>query len=97
MCLPCICYQDCDLLENELCQLEYALAKKHQLIGRQIEMLECVNLPAVDSPENEGCLQLGMPQPDPVKKGANQQFVVLSFFMIVVKLFLCIFLYIDAV
>jgi len=61
-----ICRQDCELLENELCQLEYALAKKHPLIGRQIEMPECMNLPAVGSPDSEDCLQLGMPQPEPV-------------------------------
>ncbi|XP_046670353.1 tyrosine-protein kinase transmembrane receptor Ror-like isoform X1 [Homalodisca vitripennis] len=63
-----ICRQDCDLLENELCQLEYALAKKHPLIGRQLEMPECTNLPAIGSPGSEDCLQLGMPQPEPVNK-----------------------------
>lgn len=65
------CLQDCDLLENELCQLEYALAKRHPLIGGRLEMPECMNLPAIGSDGNQDCLQLGMPHPEPVNKGRN--------------------------
>ncbi|XP_075228843.1 tyrosine-protein kinase transmembrane receptor Ror-like isoform X2 [Lycorma delicatula] len=61
-----VCREDCELLENELCKMEYAIAKRHPLIGQQFEMAECSKLPEIDSPENEGCIQLGMPQPDPI-------------------------------
>lgn len=58
--------QDCELLENEVCKLEYAIAKRHPLIGQQFETAECSKLPEIGSVESEGCLKLGMPEPDPV-------------------------------
>lgn len=63
-----ICRQDCEILENELCQVEYAIAKRHPLIGQQLEMVECERLAEVNSVENQGCLQLGIPQPEPVNQ-----------------------------
>ena len=49
--------------------MEYAIAKRHPLIGQQLEMVECERLPEVNSFGNEGCLKLGIPQPEPVNKG----------------------------
>lgn len=54
-----ICRRDCELLEEKVCPLEYALAKRNPLV-RQI-MEECSELPLTGSPEDEGCLSLNIP------------------------------------
>ncbi|RVE46142.1 hypothetical protein evm_009216 [Chilo suppressalis] len=51
-----VCKQDCEILENELCQTEYAIAKRHPHIGRQLTLEECHNLPE-DDPD---CLKIGI-------------------------------------
>ncbi|XP_073974043.1 tyrosine-protein kinase transmembrane receptor Ror-like isoform X2 [Rhodnius prolixus] len=61
-----ICRKDCEFLENELCRKEYAIAKRHPLIGRQLEMPVCVELPNY---YYDDCLTLDLPQPDPVVPG----------------------------
>ena len=40
-----ICRDDCELLENELCQKEYAIAKRHPTIGQKLPLEECYDLP----------------------------------------------------
>lgn len=60
-----ICRNECELLENELCQKEYAIAKRHPTIGQMLPLEECYDLPdntdcskmgiAIDSDENEMC------------------------------------------
>ncbi|XP_052860057.1 tyrosine-protein kinase transmembrane receptor Ror [Anopheles cruzii] len=40
-----ICRNDCELLENELCQQEYAIAKRHPTIGQKLPLEECDDLP----------------------------------------------------
>ncbi|XP_058831666.1 tyrosine-protein kinase transmembrane receptor Ror [Topomyia yanbarensis] len=40
-----ICRNDCELLENELCQKEYAIAKRHPTIGQKLPLEECDDLP----------------------------------------------------
>lgn len=40
-----ICRDECELLENELCQKEYAIAKRHPVIGRKLPLEECLGLP----------------------------------------------------
>lgn len=49
-----VCKQDCEILENELCQKEYAIAKRHPHIGQQLTLEECQDLPEND-PE---CLKI---------------------------------------
>ncbi|XP_028162246.1 tyrosine-protein kinase transmembrane receptor Ror [Ostrinia furnacalis] len=51
-----VCKQDCEILENELCQTEYAIAKRHPHIGQQLTLEECQDLPEED-PE---CLKIGI-------------------------------------
>lgn len=40
-----ICRDECELLENELCQKEYAIAKRHPTIGQKLPLEDCHNLP----------------------------------------------------
>lgn len=51
-----VCKQDCEILENELCQTEYAIAKRHPHIGRQLTLEECQDLPEDD----KDCLKIGI-------------------------------------
>uniref|UniRef100_A0A182YKY0 Kringle domain-containing protein n=1 Tax=Anopheles stephensi TaxID=30069 RepID=A0A182YKY0_ANOST len=44
-----ICRNDCELLENELCQKEYAIAKRHPTIGQKLPLEECDDLPLQQS------------------------------------------------
>jgi len=64
-----ICRDDCEILENEICRMEYAIAKRHPLIGQQLALPECGDLPAVGSPDSENCLKLGIPRPENVEPG----------------------------
>lgn len=61
-----ICRNECELLETELCQKEYAIAKRHPAIGQILPLEDCFNLPdengdcsslgiAIDVDENEHC------------------------------------------
>lgn len=52
-----ICREECEMLENELCRREYAIAKRHPQIGQQVPLLECSDLPEHDP----DCLSLGIP------------------------------------
>lgn len=51
-----VCRQDCEILENELCQKEYAIAKRHPHIGQQLKLEECQDLPK-DDPD---CLRISI-------------------------------------
>ncbi|CAK1540411.1 unnamed protein product [Leptosia nina] len=51
-----VCKQDCEILETELCQTEYAIAKRHPHIGLQLTLEECKNLPEDDLL----CLKIGI-------------------------------------
>ncbi|CAG9578784.1 unnamed protein product [Danaus chrysippus] len=51
-----VCKQDCEILENELCQTEYAIAKRHPHIGQQLTLEECQDLPEDDM----DCLKIGI-------------------------------------
>lgn len=62
-----ICRQECEILENELCQTEYAIAKRHPLIG-QVPLVECSDLPPDDAKEASDCLTLGISTHNNVRK-----------------------------
>lgn len=50
-----ICRDECELLENELCQKEYAIAKRHPVIGQKLPLEECSRLP-----RHNDCSSLGI-------------------------------------
>ncbi|XP_075151765.1 tyrosine-protein kinase transmembrane receptor Ror isoform X2 [Haematobia irritans] len=50
-----ICRDECELLENELCQKEYAIAKRHPVIGQKLPLEECSTLP-----RHSDCSSLGI-------------------------------------
>lgn len=50
-----ICRNECELLENELCQKEYAIAKRHPVIGQKLPLEDCSYLP-----RHSDCSTLGI-------------------------------------
>lgn len=50
-----ICRQDCELLENEICQKEYAIAKRHPTIGQILPLEDCSEVP-----DDDDCLRMGI-------------------------------------
>nr|XP_036226416.1 tyrosine-protein kinase transmembrane receptor Ror [Bactrocera oleae] len=50
-----ICRDECELLENELCQKEYAIAKRHPVLGQKLPLEECQSLP-----RSNDCSSLGI-------------------------------------
>ncbi|XP_063927006.1 tyrosine-protein kinase transmembrane receptor Ror-like [Zophobas morio] len=55
-----ICKEDCILLETELCSKEYAIAKRHPVIGKTLELEECQFLPNETEASSRHCLELGV-------------------------------------
>lgn len=51
-----ICRNECELLENELCQKEYAIAKRHPTIGQKLPLEDCHDLPVAA----DDCSTLGI-------------------------------------
>jgi receptor tyrosine kinase-like orphan receptor 1 len=50
-----ICRTDCELLENEVCQKEYAIAKRHPTIGQILSLEDCMDLE-----DEDDCLSMGI-------------------------------------
>lgn len=50
--------KDCELLENDICSQEYAIAKKHHLLGRVVHLPNCSTLPKTN------CFELGIEKPE---------------------------------
>jgi receptor tyrosine kinase-like orphan receptor 1 len=50
-----ICRSDCELLENEICQKEYAIAKRHPSIGQIIPLEDCSEIP-----DDDDCQRMGI-------------------------------------
>ncbi|KAL7299022.1 hypothetical protein TKK_0008118 [Trichogramma kaykai] len=55
-----ICRKECETLENDLCRKEYAIAKRHPEIGRQLPLIECSDLPDEGTPEGADCMSIGI-------------------------------------
>lgn len=53
---------------NDVCRMEYVIAKKHQLIGMQLPIPECDDLSPIISPEHMSCIRLGV-QIEPLVEG----------------------------
>lgn len=65
-----ICREECEMLENELCRKEYAIAKRHPLIGHQVPLVECSDLPLEGTTEARDCLTLGLSAANNVQESA---------------------------
>lgn len=64
-----ICKDDCKLLETELCSKEYAIAKRHPVIGQILELEECEYLPDDTFGSAKNCLRLGIDHGQNVDEG----------------------------
>ncbi|XP_054714438.1 inactive tyrosine-protein kinase transmembrane receptor ROR1-like [Uloborus diversus] len=56
-----VCRDECEVLESQICRMEYSIAKRHPLLGQQQILPVCEDLPPVDSRESETCMRLGIP------------------------------------
>ncbi|UXI17807.1 glutamate [NMDA] receptor [Sarcoptes scabiei] len=56
-----VCRDECEMLENNICHMEYTIAKKHPLIGHQDILPDCDDLPPIGSREGQRCVRLGIP------------------------------------
>jgi len=59
------------MLENELCRKEYAIAKRHPLIGHQVPLVECSDLPLDGTTEARDCLTLGLSAANNVQESTH--------------------------
>ncbi|XP_068201000.1 inactive tyrosine-protein kinase transmembrane receptor ROR1-like isoform X2 [Palaemon carinicauda] len=55
-----LCREECEILVNDVCRMEYVIAKQHQLIGRQLPIPDCEDLSPITSPEHHSCIRLGV-------------------------------------
>ncbi|XP_059479523.1 inactive tyrosine-protein kinase transmembrane receptor ROR1-like isoform X2 [Neocloeon triangulifer] len=56
-----VCREECELLEQDLCRVEVAIAKRHPSIGQQFVLPDCNSLPPVGSDDSRDCQRLGIP------------------------------------
>ncbi|XP_022248276.1 inactive tyrosine-protein kinase transmembrane receptor ROR1-like isoform X1 [Limulus polyphemus] len=56
-----VCRDECEVLENSICRLEYSIAKRHPLIGQKKILPACEDLPPFGSEASQTCLRLGVP------------------------------------
>ena len=66
-----LCRDECEVLENDVCRLEYAIAKQHPLIGEQVMLPDCERLPPIGSKGSETCFRIGIPNMAPVVEGGR--------------------------
>ena len=75
-----ICRDECEILENDVCQNELAIAKRHPLLGHQMVLPDCEELPPIGTRESEQCVKLGFPlaneliKPHTCYKGKGQEY-----------------------
>ncbi|KAM3914220.1 inactive tyrosine-protein kinase transmembrane receptor ROR1 [Leptodactylus fuscus] len=63
-----LCRDECEILENFLCQAEYIFARSNPMILRTLKLPNCEDLPQPDSPEASNCIRIGIPMADPINK-----------------------------
>ncbi|KAG8232332.1 hypothetical protein J437_LFUL012922 [Ladona fulva] len=56
-----LCREECEVLEADVCRVEYAIAKRHPLIGQSLGLPDCPSLPPIESVAARTCLRLGIP------------------------------------
>ena len=57
-----MCREECEMLEDQLCRKELAIARQHALVGTQMVLPVCTELPPVGSPGASTCVPIGIPQ-----------------------------------
>ncbi|XP_039567619.1 inactive tyrosine-protein kinase transmembrane receptor ROR1 [Passer montanus] len=63
-----LCRDECEILENVLCQTEYIFARSNPMILMRLKLPNCEDLPQPDSPEAVSCIRIGIPMADPINK-----------------------------
>ncbi|NXC86006.1 ROR1 kinase, partial [Cercotrichas coryphoeus] len=63
-----LCRDECEILENVLCQTEYIFARSNPMILMRLKLPNCEDLPQPDSPEAASCIRIGIPMADPINK-----------------------------
>ena len=56
------------MLENDICKVEYAIARGHDVIGPVLSSEDCSILPSTN------CRNLGLPVPEPSDKSKYSNF-----------------------
>jgi hypothetical protein len=68
-----ICRDECEILEDDVCKLELAIARRHHMIGKSIQMPECSQLPPIGS--DDSCLRLGLPKAAIIREGTSTSII----------------------
>lgn len=58
-----VCRDECELLEENICRMEYTIARRHPVISRADILPDCKKLPERHTSEGANCLALGIPLP----------------------------------
>lgn len=58
-----VCRDECELLEENICRMEYSIARRHPVISKANILPDCKILPERHTSEGANCLALGIPLP----------------------------------
>ncbi|XP_044530706.1 inactive tyrosine-protein kinase transmembrane receptor ROR1 [Gracilinanus agilis] len=68
-----LCRDECEILENVLCQTEYIFARSNPMILMRLKLPNCEDLPQPESPEAANCIRIGIPMADPINKNEETE------------------------